>query len=223
MKPHSEDDPPDSTDLDGWRQAVGDGRYRSFRGEAVVAAIQDLGANADPRVITPLVEYVSKRIVGILRKRIGTNYPNRGEDMIDDVHGQLVMAILTPDSADGQGLRKAFVPRIGFRAGDALRAAKKRQERECSVENIDELCDARYGGNGGTQQEIEEKEHVEKVLSCITNERKRLAFRLYMEGLPLNSKKTDSIAKALGVSAKTVGQWIEEVKAQLKPIVGELS
>ena len=110
MRPKSEDDPPDSTNLEGWRQAIGDGLYRAFRGEAIVAAIQDLGVNADPTVITPLVDLASKTILRILRQRIGTNYPNRGEDIIEEAHGQLVVAMLAPDSADGQ--RENRHPRI---------------------------------------------------------------------------------------------------------------
>jgi hypothetical protein len=43
-RPTDEDPPPNSTDLDAWRQAVTDGRYKQYRLEAVVAAIQDLGS-----------------------------------------------------------------------------------------------------------------------------------------------------------------------------------
>jgi DNA-directed RNA polymerase specialized sigma24 family protein len=42
-----------------------------------------------------------------------------------------------------------------------------------------------------------------------------------MDGIPLESKKSASIAKAIGVSSKTAGQWIDEVRAQLRNIVGE--
>ncbi len=60
---------------------------------------------------------------------------------------------------------------------------------------------------------------VEHVLSHVADERKRLAFRLYMEDYPLESKRSTSIAMVLGVSAKTAGQWIEEVRAQLRETV----
>jgi len=49
-----EEPPPKPTDLDGWRRAIADGSYRAFRMEAVVAAIQDLGPNADEAVINSL-------------------------------------------------------------------------------------------------------------------------------------------------------------------------
>ena len=64
---------------------------------------------------------------------------------------------------------------------------------------------------------------VEQVLNNIADDRKRLAFRLHMEEIPLESKRSASIAKTLGVSSKTAGQWIEEVQAQLRNIVGEQS
>ena len=49
----------------------------------------------------------------------------------------------------------------------------------------------------------------------ITDDQKRLAFRLYMDDVPFKSKKHHSIAKALGIDEKTARLWIEEIKAQL--------
>jgi len=44
MRTATDEDPlPKSTDLEGWRRAVQDGRHTRFRLEAIVAAIQDLG------------------------------------------------------------------------------------------------------------------------------------------------------------------------------------
>ena len=42
-----------------------------------------------------------------------------------------------------------------------------------------------------------------------------LAFRLFMEDIPYGSKRTYSIAEAVGVSAKTAEKWIEEVQRLL--------
>ena len=97
------------------------------------------------------------------------------------------------------------------------------RKRECSVENIHEVSDAKRADEPNPQQELDEKMDVEDVLSNIVDDRKRLAFRLHMEGIPLDSKRTASIAKVLGVSSKTAGQWIEEVQTQLRHIVGEES
>ena len=55
----------------------------------------------------------------------------------------------------------------------------------------------------------------------ILDDRKRLAFYLFMDGLPYKSKKFDSIAKALGIDEKTARQWIEEIQQDLKAKVGD--
>jgi RNA polymerase sigma factor (sigma-70 family) len=220
---NDEEPPPHSADLEGWRQAMRADRLRAFKTEAVIAAIQTLGPNADKSVINALVLHVSDAILRVLRKYIGTNHRNRGEDIIDEAHGQLIQAIFTPDSADGKGLREAFVPRIRFRAADAIRADRELRKRECSVEYIEAESDAKHADETGSQNARDEKVYVEQILSRISDERKRLAFRMHMEGIPLDSKRTASIAKALGVSSKTAGQWIEEVQSQLKLIVGEQS
>ena len=215
--------PPQSTDLDAWRQAVAEDRLGTFRMEGVVAAIQDLGPNADKSVINPLVLHTSETILRILRKHIGTNHRNEGNDIVEEAHGQLIQAIFTPNSADGKGLRQAFVPRIRFRAGDAIRADKQMRKRELSVENIHEVSGAKHTTESDPRRELDEQMDVEQVLNNIADDQKRLAFRLHMEGIPLESKSTTSIAKTLGVSSKTAGQWIKEVKAQLRSIVGEQS
>ena len=57
----------------------------------------------------------------------------------------------------------------------------------------------------------------------IKDDQKRLAFRLYMDDVPFKSKKHHSIAKALGIDEKTARLWIEEIKAQLKEKIGDLT
>lgn len=57
---------------------------------------------------------------------------------------------------------------------------------------------------------------VERILALIPDDRKRLALRLYMDGFPAGSKKGDSIARAVGVTPKTVAQWVEEVQTLLQ-------
>jgi hypothetical protein len=82
MKKDSEEPPPDSRDLDGWRQAIADGLLGSFRPEALVCAVQDLGPKADPRVLNPIAKRLSAILMKMARKLVGTNKPNRGEDII---------------------------------------------------------------------------------------------------------------------------------------------
>ncbi len=57
----------------------------------------------------------------------------------------------------------------------------------------------------------------------IEDDQKRLAFRLYMDDVPFKSKKHHSIAKALGIDEKTARLWIEEIKAQFKEKIGDLT
>lgn len=57
---------------------------------------------------------------------------------------------------------------------------------------------------------------TERVLAMIPDWRKRLAFRLYMEDIPYGSKRTHSIAKAVGVSSKTIEAWIDEIRRFLE-------
>jgi DNA-directed RNA polymerase specialized sigma24 family protein len=55
----------------------------------------------------------------------------------------------------------------------------------------------------------------------IKDDQKRLAFRLFMDGLPFKSKKYDSIANALGIDERTARLWIEEIQKQLKEKIGD--
>lgn len=221
MMDTDEDPPPSSTDLDGWRLAVKDGRFRDFKMEFVIAAIQDLGPKTDESILGPLVLHASETILRILHAMIGKKHPNEGNNIIERAHDQLIEAVLNPKCRDGEGLRHAFVPRVRFRATDAIRAETKHEERERTHEASEDLQDERSQRETDPRQELIDKLYVEDVLRHVTDERKRLAFWLFMEGTPLESKRTASISGALGVSAKTATKWIEEVQSQLREIIGE--
>jgi len=59
--------------------------------------------------------------------------------------------------------------------------------------------------------------NVEQILDSVTDYRKRLAFRLYMEDVPFKTTKenTVSIASVLDVSEKTARDWVTEVRQLL--------
>jgi hypothetical protein len=59
---------------------------------------------------------------------------------------------------------------------------------------------------------------VENILDQVTDDRKRLAFRLFMDGVPFKSKKTECIADALGISEKTAREWVKEVRELLSAV-----
>lgn len=111
---------PKSTDLEGWRQAISQGSLPTFRLEDLVAALQDLGPLTDPHVRNPLAKHLSNAMTGLLRRLVGPNHPNQGDDIIYRVHGQLFEALVKPGSADGKGLRQAFTARVSFRVKDAI-------------------------------------------------------------------------------------------------------
>ena len=65
-----------------------------------------------------------------------------------------------------------------------------------------------------TDQEID----VTRILERVCDPRKRLAFHLFMDGVPYKSKHSDvyTVAQALGVSEKTARNWVEEVRQVLR-------
>lgn len=216
----SADPPPKSTDIDGWRRAVKDGSYTRFRLEDIVAAIQDLGPCADKDVLIPLATHFSDALLHILRARVSASHRNRGEDIIERTHSQIIEALLQPKSADGRALRKAFVPRIMFRLKDAI-ATEARLARLPST-----AAESIPAGQGSCDEWLQEPHHdptgdmnqqldVERILEQVEDDQKRLAFRLFMDGVPYKSNKSDSIARALDISEKTAREWVKEVREQL--------
>jgi uncharacterized protein YdaT len=272
---------PKPTDLEGWRQAISQGLLATFRLEDIVAAIQDLGPLADSNIRNPLARHLSNAMTRLLRRLVGLNHPNQGEDIIYRVHGQLFEALLKSNSADGKGLRKAFTARVSFRVKDAIAAeyqhsripteakiknAAKGHDNE-EIEEVEEVVaereptatasDSTVGGtvtplnpsrdlsllsgssghdsaddadesdwsDGATPRnsnrdlslldgvrDLDQRIDIERLMQAVPDPRKRLAFYLYMDDVPYGSTRGYSIARALGVSAKTAKEWVEEVQ-----------
>lgn len=72
MDAQTDEEPPKSTDLPGWRQAVADERFRCFPMEAIVAAIQDLGPSTDKMVRSALAKHLNDDIYDYLVKPFAT-------------------------------------------------------------------------------------------------------------------------------------------------------
>jgi DNA-directed RNA polymerase specialized sigma24 family protein len=215
-----------------------------------------LGPNADPAVLNPIAARLSEIIMKMARRHVGTNKPNRGEDIIRRVHEGIWKSLLDPDSADGQTMRDGLGGIVKFRCLDAIalenkhsriplqppaRELKRGENPDTVAADTDksrqvlwivaqpdpkELGVVDEGSQGddavsATRQldaahfeemrQLDEHIDVERVLAHISDDRKRLAFRLHMDRIPYGSKRTPSIAKALGISAKTVEIWIAEV------------
>lgn len=251
--------PPDPCDLEGWREAVACGRVAQCSPEVLVAALQDLGPALDPSIRNPIAKHLNLMLMRRLRRYIGRNHPNGGEDIILRTQSEIFEALLDKNSADGKALREAFWVRVSFRAKDALSkeyrdsriplthvpktGAAQADEVPLDAEKAAELGhlfelsepdEATEDVNGFVGDDavsspthptaalleglkhFEETADVERVLAHIKDWRKRLAFRLYMEGVPFGSKKASSIAEAVGKGPKTVEKWITEIQDLLK-------
>ncbi|MDO9223596.1 MAG: hypothetical protein Q7U20_07780 [Caulobacter sp.] len=212
-----EEESPEPDDLVGWRRVIADGGLTRCTPESVVAAIQTIGPLGDKRVMNALMKHISDVILRKLRRVIGRNHPNEGRDIIERAHGGLIEAVLQPETADGKALLVAFMARVHHRANDSIRAERLHGKRQPYGE--DETAFLRSVDD--SHEAMEAHVRREQLLRRIEDPRKRLAFRLHMEGLTKGSKKGLSIADVVGRSAKTVGEWIAEIEEQLKELVGD--
>lgn len=213
-----EEDEPDACDEAGWRHRIEMRSLSTVRSATLVRAVHALGIGKTP-IVDALVVEISTRMKRILKGFIGRNHPNEGRDLVEEAHWKLLKALLTPGSADGQALRTAFFGTVKYRAADAIRKAGKDRSRFEYALDEDDLP-ARDLPVAST---VEETAHVESILRKIKDDRKRLAYRLHMDGAPRYSKTGTSIASALGVSAKTAETWVREVEDQIRDITGETS
>jgi hypothetical protein len=121
MKRESEQTaPPDSRNLEGWRKAVACGRVAQCSPEVLVAALQDLGPALDASIRDPIAKHLNLMLMRRLRRYIGRNHPNGGEDIILRTQSKIFEVLLDRNSADGKALREAFWVRVSFRAKDAI-------------------------------------------------------------------------------------------------------
>ncbi|MET3304420.1 RNA polymerase sigma factor [Bradyrhizobium diazoefficiens] len=218
------EEPPSPSDLEGWRNVSAANGLRRLRPEDIVAAIQHVGPHGDQRLLAALITHVSEQLLRIIKRLVGKNHRNEGEDIIWRAHHQLIVAVLKPNSKDGQALCKSFRKCVEFRVADAIRAERKYAYRNQPFKTQPGVAD----DGEDTVETIESPEEgseqaaeVQQLLNRIPDPRKREAFRLHMDGCPLSPGiGTTSIAEQLGISAKTAGDWIAETKALLKIEIG---
>ena len=65
-------------------------------------------------------------------------------------------------------------------------------------------------------RDLDKRIDIQHFMRAVPDGRKRLAFYLYMDKVPFGSTRGNSIARALGVSAKTAKEWVEEVQEILE-------
>ena len=210
-----ETEPPPSTDLEGWRHAVRERYHVRYRLEAIVAAIQDLGTQADTSVRNALAEHVSVSLQSILRKHVSYRLPNKGRDIIERTHGRIIEALLRPTSADGKALRVAFVPRVMFRIRNVIASEARIPWKRTEEEHASSIRNLALDDPSTLH---EERMDIERILDGIAHHRKRLAFQLFMDGLPVTSNTSASIVQTLGISENTARAWIKQVREQLSDI-----
>ncbi|UPJ79830.1 sigma-70 family RNA polymerase sigma factor [Bradyrhizobium sp. 183] len=218
------EEPPSPSDLEGWRSVVAGNDLRRLRPQDIVAAIQHIGPNGDQRLLAALITHVSEQLLRTIKRVVGKNHRNEGEDIIWRAHHQLIEAVLKPNSKDGQALCKSFRKCVEFRVADAIRAERKYAHRNQPfttqpgvADDGEDMLETIEPADEGTEQVAE----VQQLLNRIPDPRKREAFRLHMDGCPLAPGiGTTSIAVQLGISAKTAGEWIAETKALLKIEIG---
>ncbi len=116
---------PEAADEAGWAAVVAAGELGDCPPGEIVGALRALFLDGDQRLVQALTLHVSDRITRRLRRLIGTDHPNRGEDIIERAHGLIMAAIFDPTSADGPELVAHFWARVRNRGIDAARAEVK--------------------------------------------------------------------------------------------------
>jgi len=119
--------PPPSDDPAAWRALVRAGELGHHAPEAVVAAFQDAG-KSDPRLREEMARHLSDLVQRYLRRQVGANKVDGGQDIIDDVQDEFFAANCDPGCADARGYRESFFGRLNFRMKDAIA-----RERRASV------------------------------------------------------------------------------------------
>src|SRR3977135_1520039 len=102
------EEPPSPSDLEGWRSVAAGNRLHLLPREDIGAAIQHIRSNGDQRVLAALITHISDELLRIIKRLVGKNQRNEGEDIIWRAHHQLIVAVLKPASKDRQALWSTF-------------------------------------------------------------------------------------------------------------------
>ena len=203
---------PEAADEAGWATVAAAGDLGDCPPGLIVGAMRALFLDGDQRLVQALTLHVSDRITRRLRRLIGTGHPNQGEDVVERAHGVIMDAIFDPASADGPELVEHFWARVRNRGIDAARAEGKYHRRHPALavdEGGETLVPSGRRVDGGASS-ID----VSHVLSRIRDPKKRLAFRLYAEGMRVRAGDV-CVATVCGCDPKTAAKWIAEARAIL--------
>lgn len=202
---------PDPIDSEAWLDVSASGRLSACPPGAVVTALRAQMRVGHRSAANALAQHLSGEITRCLRRMIGLNHPDAGEPMIERAHGEMMKAVFDPAHSDHEALEEAFAARLAFRALDAIRVERRHNRRHPSYDGMaGGLADAQARQVGGQTRSMT----VEQAIARIADPRKRLAFRLYVEGAQVRAGR-NNIAEAVGIDPKTAAKWIVEIRATL--------
>ena len=208
---------PEAADGAGWAAIVAAGELVDCPPGKVVGALRALFREGDRRLVQALTLHLSERITRRLRRLISRDHANTGEDIITEAHAKLMAAVFDPDSADGSEMVNNFWPRVRNRGIDAARIEGTHRRRHLPLGTDDDgepilPRGHRVDGGAGSAE-------VSHIIARIPDPKKRLAFRLAMEGMRV--RKGDlCVASVLGCDPKTAAAWIAEARAILAAEIG---
>lgn len=211
--------PPD--DLKGWSDVIAaSGELDRLRREGVIKAVRHRAVQADKRVFSGLMAFLNRVILKDVGNRVNSGWQNNGKEITERVHHQLIAAVLDRNSADGKQMETRYWAVVKTRTIDAVRKECKKLATTPDAISLDD-AEGIIETTGATEL-AELRADLERILHMISDERKRLAVRLHLQGVPLKpGKGTTSISGVLGVSDKTAGQWVAEMLVFIKLKVGE--
>lgn len=217
----ADDEPPLFGDHNAWRRIVEQSQLSRFPEGVIVGAIRAnyRRKDVDQACVREMIVFISDRMLVILRKEISPKtFPDQGRAVVEAAHDAMLKALLSPTSADGEGLRKWFKSTLRKRAIDHARRALKEMNRMPDV--VDDpggMADPRTENFSHTEQEI----HVQRILSSLRGKGVREAFELHMEGYRCSSIKGESISSILGISPDTAAKRVAVAQQQLEKIIGD--
>lgn len=211
--------PPD--DLQGWAKIVATtGALGRLRREDVIKAARSAAVQSDTRLFNGIMAFLSEVFLHDAGRQISRGWKNGGMECAERVHHHLMTSVLDPNSADGKQMEKKYWPVLRTRTIDAVREERSKQ---AAISDSIPLEDAEEVLTGTDALELaEHRAEVERIIRTEPDERKRLAIRLHLMGVPYKAGKgTTSIDRILGVSDKTAALWVAEMLVLIKSKVGE--
>lgn len=208
---------PDAADAAGWTAAALGGDLAGCPPGRLVGALRAHFRDGDRRLVHVLATQVSRVVMRRLRKLIGVGHANRGEDIVVEAHGRIMASVFDPDSADGAEMVDHFWARVRNRGVDVAREEGRRARRHISLAKDDdgEVVLPRGRRMDGGAGSID----ASHLLSRIADPKKRLAFRLAMEGMRVR-QGDPCVATVLGCNPKTAARWVVQARETLAAEMG---